>query len=198
MLDEVEQLQEHIRTYTPFECSNWNALSEAFLNEYDPCWGISIVWTIGCVRSLQQFEKFRGSWNVHIKGLYDCQERTAYKVFRQPTRSTDTFQYKYEFHESDVPINKWIQSEISGSRGLSGIKKKEEGGTGGFFHMLYNQDQAAAYLNARAIENDAWFPKTEAVIKQVRGRNFQSIDLVYIPPKQFVWGIDAYEMYVPR
>lgn len=190
---EVEQLQQHIRNYTPFECSNWNVLGEAFLNEYDPIWGTSIVWTVGCIRSLQKFEKFRGSWNAHVKRVDNYQELYSYKVFRQRINT-----FKYEFHDAEVPINTWIKAEVSGSTGLSGIKKKEDGGDGGYFHMLYNESQAIAYLNTRALENDAFFPKTEAVIKKVIGRFFCSIDLVYIPPKQFVWGIDAYEMYVPR
>ena len=61
--------------------------------------------------------------------------------------------------------------------------------------MLWNKRQAEVYLSNRA-DVTAWFTSQEAVMVPVEPRSVETIDLVYVPPKLFVWGIDSKEMYV--
>jgi hypothetical protein len=60
--------------------------------------------------------------------------------------------------------------------------------------MLLDENSAATYLNTRTFS--PWFTPQEAMMTKVKGRNWQTIDLVYIPPKTWVWGVDAEEMYI--
>lgn len=190
-----ELVKRCIRYQKPFECTDWDVLCSSIIEEYEASWGTSLIWVLGSIRYLKKFEKDYGSWNVPLQWVFDCQkEKPAYKVFREHSVNTE-HPLKYEFHPASVPINQWINAEVSGSPYLSGIRKKEEGGHGGKFHMLTDIQQATAYLNSR-IDTTGWFTRQEAVIKEVKGRNFVTIDLVYSPPKTFVWGIDAEEMYV--
>ena len=188
-------LNEAIRNLDPFECSDWSALCSAVIEEYDyDTWRTSLTWVLGTIWQVKQFEKMHGSWNVPIRAVPNYQEeKSAFKVLRCHRELENNHfvkQYAFEFHASYVPKNQWIKAEISGSPGLTGIKNPENAK----FHMLYDERQAVAYLGTRT--HSPWFQPQEAVIHKVIGREWQTIDLVYIPPKQWVWGVDANEMYV--
>lgn len=211
-LQNTESLRIAIQRFLPFECSDWDALCQAIVEEYEAeTWRHSLVWILGCIRKMKQFEHLQGSWNVPLRAVWNYQdEKPAYKVFRQPRQTSFIYRngelqlpiethkgyFEYEFHPSAVPVNQWLQCELSSSKCLTGMKPKSEGGTGGRFHMLMDERQAQTYLNTRGSENDSWFTKRDGVIKQVKGRDFATIDLVYVPPKTWVWGVDANEMYV--
>lgn len=189
----VNQLRNHIRNLTPFECgcSDLDSLCSAIIEEYDSeTWRTDLVFVTSIIRLAPEYEKFHGSWNFPIRAVENWEmERETYKVFRKIESDPFTL-YKYEFHNSIVTPHQWLKAEISGSPGLSGINIPEQAK----FHMLYDKTQAETYLSTRT--NTPWFTENEAVIKKVKGRNFKTIDLIYIPPKQWVWGIDASEMYV--
>lgn len=193
-----ETLVNCIKNLHPFECTDWDILCDAFIEAYDPDWMTSPIWTVSLVRGLQRFEKMQGSWNAPVRLVYDYQkERELYKVFRQHKELKNNVFVKeisYEFHPAKVEGNKWLDCEISGSPSLTGMKPKEEGGTGGRFHMIVDELQANLYLMNRV--NSPWFTPQEAVVKKVKGKNFQTIDLLYVPPKLFLWGVDATNMYV--
>jgi hypothetical protein len=129
-----------------------------------------------------------------VSDVYGDEERTYYKVLRKTNNISKELVYQYEFHKDFVPINKWIQAEISSSDGLCGLKPKNEGGCGGRFHLLLDYLQAQTYLSKRT--DNEWFPKEVAEIVPVRAKKFSTIDLIYVPPTTFVWGIDSEEMYV--
>lgn len=195
---ELCSLQTHLEKLTPFECDNIEILKVAIFKLFSPFWSKSNVDNV--VKTLHYWDKvikpFRGSWNCPlftVRDKYGDEERIYYKVFRKTNLSTES-PYEYEFHNSHVPLNKWIQAEISQSSGLSGLKKKEEGGCGGRFHLLLDYLQAHIYLSREA--ETTWLPKEAAEIVQVRARKFQTIDLIYVPPTTFVWGIDSEEMFV--
>ena len=198
----VMEIRQHIRNLTPFECDNWDTLCSAVIEEYDTAWRTELIWIIGGFRqTLPRIKKMKGSWNFPLRWVSDDMigRHEAYKVFRKRWYlNKDNYiqpQLRYEFHEAPVVSRQWLQAEISGSPGLSGLTKKEEGGTGGKFHMLWNKRQAEVYLSNRADVTD-WFTSQEAVIVPVEPRSVETIDLVYVPPKLFVWGIDSKEMYV--
>jgi len=194
-LNSVEQIRQAIRNLDPFECSDWDALSQAIVEEYDyDNWRTSLVWIIGSIRSLKQFEKLSGSWNVPMRVVWGYQEeKPAFKVLRQRWDFKSNIfkkEYAFEFHQDTVSPGKWLDAHISGSPGLTGITIPENAK----FHMLYDKRQAEAYLGTRT--NTPWFTPQEAVIKEVKGKMFHTIDLVYVPPVQWVWGIDASQMYI--
>jgi hypothetical protein len=186
-----EIVKKCIRYQRPFECNDWDVLCSAVIDEYNPNWGSSLVWVLGCIRKLKAIETLGGSWNVPLMWVtYPQEERTTFKVFRDFSKRPEFAdkgytQLSYEFHQDWVPANKWIKAEVSSSAGLSGIKKEEDGGIGGQFHMLLDKYQAEAYLESR-VKYTNWFIKEEAVIQPVKGRQFLTIDLVYSPPKTFV------------
>lgn len=191
----MEQIQKAIRNFEPFQCDNLDTLCSAVVEEYDADnWRISLTWTLGLIRKMKAFEKMHGSWNIPIRVVWGFQEeRPAFKVVRQRWDfKSNVFkkEYAFEFHQSLIPSGQWLKAEISGSPGLTGIKDPENAK----FHLLYDKRQAEAYLGTRT--HSPWFTPQEEVIKEVRGRMFQTIDLIYIPPVQWVWGIDANEMYV--
>lgn len=196
---ELRSLQNHIQNLTPFECDNLEILQAAFFKCFFTRWDRKILDSL--VKTIHDWNKFikplRGSWNCpvfSVKDKYGDEERTYYKVLRKTNNIVTKLSYQYEFHREFVPINEWIQAEVSSSAGLYGLKKKEEGGTGGRFHLLLDYSQAYVYLSKRTDTN--WFTKEVAEIVPVRARKFQTIDLIYVPPTTFVWGIDSEEMFV--
>ena len=191
----MEQIRKAIQNFDPFECDDFDALCSAIVEEYDADnWQISLTWTLGLIRRMKAFEKMWGSWNVPIRVVWGYQEeKPAFKVFRQHwnlDKNVFKKEYRYEFHQSVVSPGAWLKASISGSPGLTGLNNPDQAK----FHLLYDKRQAEAYLGTRT--DWPWFTPHEAVIKEVKGRLFQTIDLVYIPPKQWVWGIDANEMYI--
>lgn len=195
----VQNLREHIRNLTPFECDDWDALCSAIIYEYDAdTWKSKLIWVLGCVRKTKQWAGTKGSYNVPLKSLYDDDgEREAYKVFRRFQELKNNIfmkEYAYEYHPKWVQPNQWLQAELSGSPDLTGLTPKEQGGTGGRFHTILDKAQAVRYLNT--VASNHWLPPQWAEIRPVKTRKCQTMDLVYIPPKTFVWGIDASEMYV--
>lgn len=199
--EEVSRLRNHIQNLTPFECDNFSPLLLAIYQQYSDSWKIKLPDILDCIGTWDAgiksvYPKYMGSWNCPIRwvrDLYKDEEHNYYKVLRKNTISQKTT-YQYEFHNSLIPKNEWIQAEISSSNGLYGLKKREEGGMGGRFHLLLDYLQAQTYLSKRI--DDTWFPKTIATIVPVRARKFQSIDLIYVPPTTFVWGIDSDEILV--
>ena len=200
--EETYRLRNHIQNLTPFECDNIPALIVALMKEYSPEWKSNLDDIVNYINSWDvdiksKYPKYKGSWNCPIQCVRDRfgnEERPYYKVLRKTNNIAKEFIYSYEFHESFVPVNEWIQAEISSSKSIGGLKKKEEGGCGGRFHLLLDYLQAQAYLSKRT--DPTWFPKEIAEIVAVRARKFQSIDLIYVPPTTFVWGIDSEEMFV--
>lgn len=199
--ERVQSLKEHIRNLTPFEleCIHLDDLCLAIVEEFDQAtWHTKLIWVLGCLRKAPAYENLSGSWNFPIKLVENWErERECYKVIRQHRifkNNVFSKKYWYEFHQAPVVGNQWIKAEISGSPGLAGLTSVKDGGTGGRFHLLCNEQSASAYLGTRA--NDSWLTPQEAVMKKVRARKFQSLDLVYIPPKTWVWGIDSCEMYI--
>lgn len=195
---ELSSLQNHIKNLTPFECNNIEILKVAFVKLFSSSWDIGSLNSL--IKTLHYWDKtikpFRGSWNCPlfmVRDKYGDEERNYYKVFRK-TNLVEKFPYAYEFHNSHVLLNEWIQAEISQSSQLSGLAEKEEGGGGGRFHLLLDYLQAHTYLSKET--DTSWFPKEVAEIVQVRARKFQTIDLIYVPPTTFVWGIDSEEMFV--
>ncbi len=198
----VNQIREHIRNRTAFECDDLDSLVSAIIHEYDAkTWKSKLIWVIGGIRrTVPAVKGMNGSWNFHLRFISDEEvgQNQPYKVFRKRWYVVNDLllpQFQYEFHEAPVVSRQWLQAEISGSPGLTGLMSKDRGGTGGRFHLLWNKQQAEAYLNKRVNET-AWFSLQEAVMVPVEGRAFQTLDLVYIPPKLFVWGIDSEQMYV--
>lgn len=196
---ELLSLQNHIQNLTPFECDNLEILQAAFFKCFFTRWDRKILDFI--VKTIHDWNKFikplRGSWNCPVfmvRDRYGDEERIYYKVLRKTNNIAKELSYAYEFHNSYVPLNTWIQAEISQSSGLYGLKKKEEGGCGGRFHLLLDYLQAQSYLSKRI--DTSWLTKDVAEIVQVRARKFQTIDLIYVPPTTFVWGIDSEEMFV--
>ena len=194
---DVNRIRKHIQNLTPFECDNWDSLCLAVVEEYDAeAWRSNLIWIIGCIRHGKLVEKMQGSWNFPLRFISDSEvkQQDAYKVFRKHWHlNSENFivpELRYEFHETPVVSHQWLKAEISGSPGLTGLEKH-----GGRFHLLWNKEQAEAYLSTRAGAT-AWFTPQEAVMVPVEGRSFDTLDLVYVPPKLFVWGIDSKEMYV--
>lgn len=188
-------LRESIAKKLPFECGNWDVLCQAIVEEYDASWGISITWILCGIRYLKQFEtEPGGSWNVPIKIVpFPEQERDAYKIFRKPKKGTEGSEHgllAHEFHPAWVPKNEWLQAEISQSKNLTGLTDPEQAK----FHMFYDKTQATSYLEKVADWKN--YKQYDPLMQKVKGRNFLTIDLIYVPPKHFMWGIDAKELYV--
>lgn len=197
--DQINDLIQKIESLTAFECDDLDLLKDAISQFQKIKYGYSVEAVTSCIdmwnRDIKPF--YKGSWNCPlfiVKDVYRDEERTYYKVLRKTNDTSTDLVYQYEFHKDFVPINKWIQAEISSSDGLSGLIPKTEGGCGGRFHLLLDYLQAKTYLSKRT--DDTWFPKEIAEIVQVRARKFQTIDLIYVPPTTFVWGIDSEEMYL--
>lgn len=196
---EVSRLCYHIQSLTPFECDNFLALLMAIKQQYSTNWRIQLNDILDYIGMLGASikNKYKGSWNCPIKYITDDSEycdKSYYKVLRKTNSPIEEYSYAYEFHQSYVPLNMWIQAEISSSKNVCGLKNKDDGGSGGKFHLLLDYLQAQEYLSKR-IDN-TWFPKEVAEIVPVRARKFQTIDLIYVPPTTFVWGIDSEEMFV--
>lgn len=198
----IPDIVNSIYNFKPFKCDNLDDLCEAlvmFFDTYSPQSDEYVKTLCSKVKSLEKIKLCSGSWNIP---LFDAKflekpDNTYYKVFRKSTMLSDDECYKqlsYEFHKGWVTPNEWLQAEVSQSKGLTGLKPKEEGGSGGRFHLLYDHDQAMTYLESRVDED--FLSKSEAVIATVNARNLQTLDLVYIPPNNFVWGVDAKEIYV--
>ncbi len=187
---------ESIEKQLPFECNNFNELCSAVTEAYDPSWCNSLIWILGCLRHIKQFEKCNGSWNVPLWSMNPTSvgEIDCYKVFRKPTPlplfpNEMCDEIVYEFHPKKVHTNEWIKAELSGSQRLTGLCPKSAK-----FHMLINFDQAISYLASR--KDCVAYRDYTPYISKVKARNVVTVDLVYIPPKQWVWGIDAKEMFV--
>jgi len=202
----MPNIQENIVKTQPFECDDWDELCSAIIDVYDICWGISLVWTLGCIRWLKGVENGVGSWNIPMwKVATDPhKEIEVYKVFIAPELpvygSTILPQKEifYEFHQEKVLTNKWLKAELSGSAGLTGLENPDHAR----FHMLIDKNQAEFYLDSR-IETQSKVERYRELYKDcypfvhpVKARNFTTVDLIYVPPISFMWGIDAKEMYV--
>lgn len=191
----MNELLDKIINQEPFECSNLDVLCSAIAEVYEPAWGNSLIWILGCLRKMKQFEKCNGSWNVplwHVAQTYD--EVECYKVFRKPNPlplfpKENYDEIVYEFHPNKVHPNKWMQAEVSGSGRLTGLCPESAK-----FHMLMNANQAFAYLESR--RHCVAYHDYTPYISKVKARRLVTVDLVYSPPKQWVWGVDAKEMYV--
>lgn len=199
--DLVANFRNHIRSNTPFECDDYEALLGAIFLEHRPEWRINLMQVLVSIRDCYTVIRkgnYQGSWNCpiqYVKDVYGEGEYPFYKVLRKTNSIiSQKVPYAYEFHNACVPVNEWIQAEISASSGLYGLKPKTEGGCGGRFHLLLDRLQAEAYLSKRT--DAQWFTPEVATIVQVNARKFQTIDLVYVPPTTFVWGIDSEEMFV--
>lgn len=196
--NQINDLIQKIESLTAFECDNLDLLKNAISQFQKSKYGYSLESITNCIdmwnRDIKPFHK--GSWNCPlfmVRDVYGNTERTYYKVLRKINNIAKKLVYQYEFHNSHVPLNEWIQAEISSSNGLYGLKKKEDGGCGGRFHLLLDYWQAQTYLSKRT---DEWLPVENTAIVPVRARKFQTIDLIYVPPTTFVWGIDSEEMFV--
>lgn len=199
--ERVQSLRKCIKNLIPFEldCDHLDDLCSAIIEEYEyEGWYSKLIWILGCLRHAPAYKGLSGSWNFPLRYVNDWErERECFKIIREHRTFKNNVlakEYWYEFHQAPVIGNKWLEAEISGSPGLAGLKPKEQDGTGGRFHLLCNENSASAYLSTRT--NTPWFTPQEAVMKKVRGRKFQTVDLVYVPPKTWVWGVDAYEMFV--
>jgi hypothetical protein len=128
-----------------------------------------------------------GSWNVPMWWVNPNINAHPYKIFRKPLKHDELV---YEFHKEAVPLNRWIEAEISSSRGLTGLETKEHAK----FHMFLDSVQAASYLDIA--QHSTAYKEHEPVILPVKAKNYMTVDLIYVPPTRFVWGIDAKEIKV--
>jgi len=186
-------LQEKILNQKPFDCHDLNVLCKAIVDIYDESWCNSLIWLLGSIRSLKAFEYEIGSWNVPFRPVDNPRlERKAYKVFRKPLidLNDQNKKYAFEFHQSWVPTNQWITATVSSSIGLTGIYHEEFAK----FHLLCDTEQAHTYLFSRSKHNLE--PLYDMCICEVKATNFITIDLIYVPPTQFMWGINAKEIYI--
>lgn len=182
-----------INTRQPFECDDWDALCSAIINAWQPSWGISLIWILSSIRYLKQFEKLPGgSWNVPLIWLpTNTTEQNFYKIFRKP-KDPSIEGIEFEFHPCVVQTDQWLKAEISQSKYLTGFTKPEHAK----FHMFYDEVQAKEYLSRNA--NWANYQEHTPMIMKVTARNLYTIDLIYIPPNHFMWGMDAKEMFVKK
>ena len=172
----------------PFDCSNWDELCNAVIDAYSPEWNNSLVWILGGIRYLKAFEKHSGSWNVPFWFVSSNTDVELYKLFRKPKIQSE-HPLVYEFHPAPVVTNKWMEAAISGSARLTGLSEGHAK-----FHMLANETQAQFYLDGR--KNCTAFSDHEPYVCKVKARNLMCVDLIYVPPTRFVWGVDAKEMFV--
>ncbi len=183
----VNVIRHCIKNHLPFSCNNFNDLCTALSLEYgtNGVWVNQLSTVLYQAKSFERHKNVSGSFNINLKWWpgfgQSNSEVTTYKVFK---KSNDN-NFRFEFHDSQVPTNQWLQSDVSGSAGLSGLKYKVES----HFHTLMDNVQATNYCNFSHLKNDAF-------IKRVKIRKCKYIDLIYVPPNQFVWGVDAYEMFV--
>jgi hypothetical protein len=145
-------------------------------------------------------KNLRGSWNILLYHVEDYLPNTYYKVFRIPYQlgfpqlyGEPSKQIEYEYHPDFMPCNQWIIAEISESPRLTGVK-----GTGcpPKFHLLYNKTQAEFYLES--CKDHTTFYNCTPYISKVKAQKFFTMDLIYVPPISFMWGIDAEEIYVEK
>lgn len=181
--------KENILKMQSFDCNNWDELCCSIVDSYSPEWNISIIEILSNIRSIKKFETKSGSYNVPMWHVNPNQELECYKIFRKPMgQPEDTL--VYEFHPGQVFTNYWMKAEISGSPHLTGLTSPDQAK----FHMLMGESQVHAYLNSR--KNCVLFSDHTPYICKVKARNFTTVDLIYVPPTTFVWGIDAKEIYV--
>lgn len=186
-MQNVQKIVDCIHQQRPFDCDNLDELCTAITTAYSTSWSLSLVWILGCVRKMRHHKDQVGSWNIPMWWVRPDVDVNPYKVFRRPTKTSELV---YEFHKDTVPLNKWVEAELSGSEGLTGLSSKEFAK----FHFFLNSLQAASYLDIR--KDCVAYTDHEPVILPVKGKNYLTVDLIYVPPTRFVWGIDAKEMHV--
>ncbi len=186
-------LHEKILNQKPFECDDIDILCKEITDIYDETWCNSLEVTIEHIKCLKNFKHEIGSWNVPLKWVDDpCVPRFAYKIFRKPLIEFNdpNKKYAFEFHQSWVPTNQWLTATVSGSNGLTGIEHQDYAK----FHLLCDEEQAITYYISRIKEYSD--PCYDPCICRVAAVNFFTVDLIYVPPKQFMWGIDARNIYM--
>jgi len=173
----------------PFDCDNFDELCSTIIETYTPGWNNSLVWILGGIRYMEKFKQQKGSWNVPLWNIEPNKEIELFKVFRKPKVQSE-HPLVYEFHPYHVVTNQWMTAELSGSERLTGLTSPEAAK----FHLLASEQQAYAYLDGR--QNCVAFSDHDPYVCKVKARNLICVDLIYVPPNRWVWGVDAKEMFV--
>lgn len=175
-------LQDKIKNRIPFKCKDFKYLKKLILKVFNPPPGIKSTIDNG-FKCISNRRKCKGSWNIPVK-MAELSDLTGevYKVFK-----IDNGILKYEFHDAEVIMGKWLTAKNHSTTHLIGFSPEYNGR----FHFLYNAESASVYLEESKIYN-----KEPLEITRVKANKFETIDLIYSPPNTFTWGIDAQELYV--
>jgi hypothetical protein len=175
-------LHDKIKHRIPFRCKDFKYLKKLILKVFNPPSGVKYAIDNG-FECISNRRKCKGSWNIPVKFVEESDlTGEVYKVFK-----IDNGILKYEFHDAEVIMGKWLTAKNHSTTHLTGFSPEYNGR----FHFLYNIESASVYL-----EESKMYNKEPLKLTPVSANRFQTIDLIYSPPVTFTWGIDAEELFV--